>query len=83
MKIAGKHKQTFEIEYEIKESVQRYCDDNPSFTVDFAYNKRQLRNYKRGIKATIKYLAKMKRLGFELVEQEREAEIRKEETIEE
>lgn len=70
MKIEGKHKQTFDIEYEFKETENRYFDDDPRIEIQCTFSKKKLRAYTKGVKATVKYLAKMKRLGFEPVEQE-------------
>lgn len=67
--IFGKYKQSFEIEYELKQPELLYSDDCTKTTIDFSFNKKQVRAYKKGIKATVKYLARMKRLGFEPVEQ--------------
>ena len=69
--IFGKYKQSFEIEYELSNPEVLYCDNDPKITIDLSVNKKQMRAYKKGIKATVKYLAKMKRLGFTPVEQER------------
>lgn len=69
MKVAGKFKQTLEIEYELSNPEILYCDNVPKITIDCKYNKKQLRAFKKGINATVKYLARMKRLGFTLVEQ--------------
>lgn len=68
--IFGKYKQSFEIEYELKEPEQLYSDNCTKTTIAFAFNKKQIRAFKKGVKATVKYLARMKRLGFTLVEQE-------------
>lgn len=68
--IFGKYKQSFEIEYELKEPVQLYHDNCTKITIDYTYNKKQIRAFKKGVKATVKYLARMKRLGFTPVEQE-------------
>ena len=70
MKIEGKYKQSFEIEYELKQPEVLYFDNDPKITIDVKWNKKHLRTYKKGIKATVKYLARMKRLGFTSVEQE-------------
>lgn len=70
MKIEGKYKQTFEIEYELKQSDVLYYDNDAKITINYTYNKKQIRAYKKGVKATVKYLARMKRLGFTPVEQE-------------
>lgn len=70
MKIEGKYKQAFEIEYELTSPEVLYCDNDPKISIDVKYNKKHLRAYKKGVKATVKYLAKMKRLGFTPVEQE-------------
>jgi hypothetical protein len=73
--IFGKYKHSFEIEYELKQPVVRYDDYTPlSMTIDLSVNKKQLRAYKKGVKATVKYLARMKRLGFEPVEQKQNNE---------
>lgn len=74
MKIEGKHKHTFEIEYEICSPKTLYYDNDPKITINFNFNKKQVRAYKKGIKTTAKYLAKMKLLGFTLVEQKGGAE---------
>lgn len=68
--IFGKYKQSFEIEYELKQPDLLYSDDCTKMTIDLQVNKKHLRAYKKGIKLTAKYLARMKRLGFTLVEQE-------------
>lgn len=66
----GIYKQSFEIEYELKQPDLLYSDDCTKMTIDLSVNKKHLRAYKKGIKATVKYLARMKRLGFTPVEQE-------------
>lgn len=67
--IFGKYKQSFEIEYELKQPDVLFYDNNPKTTISFAYNKKQIRTFKKGVKLTVKYLARMKRLGFTPVEQ--------------
>ncbi len=71
MTVEGKYKQSFEIEYELKSPEVLYFDNEPKITIDVKYNKKQIRAYQKGFKETAKYLKKMKRLGFTLVEQER------------
>ena len=69
--IFGKYKQSFEIEYELKQPDVLYSDNCTKMTIDLSVNKKHLRAFTKGVKLTVKYLAKMKRLGFTPVEQER------------
>lgn len=72
MRIEGKHKQTFEIEYELEEIESRYFDNKAKTEILCKIDRKKIRAYCKGIKLTDKYLKKMKRLGFNYVEQNNE-----------
>lgn len=67
MNICGKYKHEFFIEYEILSPEIKYDDNKPTATFTCKSNKKQLRACKKGLALTVKYLKKMKRLGFETV----------------
>lgn len=66
MRIEGKHTLSYELEYEFKQTENRYSD---RIELECTYNKKNLRRFRKGVKATVRYLQKMKRLGFEPIEQ--------------
>lgn len=64
MRISGKYKHNFIIEYELTAPEMKWADNNPTCTVTLKHNKKHLKTCRKGVKYTERYLKSMRRLGF-------------------
>ena len=71
MKVDEKYELICKIEYSIRGDAD-FDDDKGQNKLSCKVNKSQVKVAAKGVKLTIKYLKKMKRLGFEIIDPKRE-----------